>query len=361
MKTNDFVVINNRAYDPITGLPVEGVNVAEKKEVPADKPVEPAVRRSEAIRGISTPALHRSTERSATLSRRYVRKPTTLQPLDRKEIASIKATKPTAQPQFASQSTNPEPSKPTLEKFSKMPTTQTIRPDRPAEKHPVARRASQRPMDIMSPQHQRMVAAQKISPQNKPTSPVAKEELKPASVLKNEAIAEAMNREVAEQKKTPRAKTRQSRWKRFMTFASASLAVVLLGGYLTYLSMPNLSIKMAAVQSGVNAKYPGYHPDGYALNGPITFKDDEVSMQFAYADGGNDFTITQKRSNWDSSAVKEYVTDQNNGTTTTTIADGLTIYSYDGNAAWVNGGVLYTIEGTAPLSSDQIRRIATSM
>jgi hypothetical protein len=40
---------------------------------------------------------------------------------------------------------------------------------------------------------------------------------------------------------------------------------------------------------------------------------------------------------------------------------GLTIYTYNSNAAWVNNGVLYTIDGDAPLSSDQIRRIATSL
>lgn len=40
---------------------------------------------------------------------------------------------------------------------------------------------------------------------------------------------------------------------------------------------------------------------------------------------------------------------------------GLTMYAFDGNAAWVNGGILYTIESDAALSGDQIRRIATSL
>ena len=39
---------------------------------------------------------------------------------------------------------------------------------------------------------------------------------------------------------------------------------------------------------------------------------------------------------------------------------GITVYTHDGNAAWVNRGILYTIEGDAGLSSDAIMRIANS-
>ena len=135
---------------------------------------------------------------------------------------------------------------------------------------------------------------------------------------------------------------------------------MLLGGYLTYLSMPNISIKMAAVQSGINAKYPGYKPDGYALNGPIKFKSGEVSMKYAYADGSSEYTLTQQKSNWDSAAVKEYFTEKSKSPTTTMV-DGLTIYSSGKNAVWVNGGILYQITGSANLSNEQIQKIATSL
>ena len=40
---------------------------------------------------------------------------------------------------------------------------------------------------------------------------------------------------------------------------------------------------------------------------------------------------------------------------------GLTIYSFGDQAAWVNGGLLYTIDGDAPLSSEQLLNIAASM
>ena len=117
---------------------------------------------------------------------------------------------------------------------------------------------------------------------------------------------------------------------------------------------------MAAVQSGIDATYPGYQPNGYALSGPVSFKDGEVSMRFAYADSGHDFTITQSRTNWSSAALKEQFSETPDTVTTTTI-DGLTIYSEGNRTSWVNGGILYTIDGEANLSSDQVQRIATSM
>ena len=360
MKTTDYVIINNRAYDPITGLPVEGVAVNQPQPPVATK-ITSAPRIN---RGVATPNVHRTAEHSQTLSRRYVKKPTVISPIDAQTNSQpiVAAYSPMSLQQFTVKKAE------TINKFTHAaPTVAAVkRQDRPAEAHPLTRRAAGRTLDIAAPRRQRAATQQKLDSQARLVSETAKQQprqkdLKSAHVLKNEAIFEAMNKEVAHQKRTRTKKQRSSgRWARFMTLASASFAIILLAGYFTYLNMPNLSIKMAAVQSGVDAKYPGYSPDGYALSGPISFKEGEVSMRFAYADGGRDFTLTQKRSNWDSSAVRQYI-DKHSQSATTTQVDGLTIYSYSNNAAWVNGGVLYTLEGDAPLSSDQIQRIATSM
>ena len=37
--------------------------------------------------------------------------------------------------------------------------------------------------------------------------------------------------------------------------------------------MPTLSVRVAASQAGIDASYPSYRPDGYALNGPVTYGD----------------------------------------------------------------------------------------
>ena len=138
--------------------------------------------------------------------------------------------------------------------------------------------------------------------------------------------------------------------------------MVLVGGYLTYMNLPVLSVKIAATQAGINATYPDYRPDGYKIDGPVSFTSGQVTINFVANTGTSRFSIKQSKSTWDSSAVldnvvrpavgEKYITNQE---------QGLTIYTYNGNATWVNGGILYNIQGDAPLSGDQLRHIATSL
>lgn len=126
--------------------------------------------------------------------------------------------------------------------------------------------------------------------------------------------------------------------------------------------MPNLSVRVAAIQAGIDASYPDYRPDGYSLNGPVTYADGRVTMNFTANGGPQEFKISQSESTWDSEAVLDnYIAPRAGADYIPYTERGLTIYTYDNNAAWVNGGILYTIEGNAPLSSEQIRRIATSL
>ena len=253
-----------------------------------------------------------------------------------------------------------------IHKFSpaSQPVAAKKKTDMPSQAHPMFQRTAHRSSDITAPQRQRAKIQQKQSlgaKVQRAQATTQPSQLKSAPTLKNEAILEAMNREMAPVKKSRAKKQRSTgKWARLMSMSAASLAIVMLAGYFTYLNMPNLSLRMAAVQSGIDARYPGYSPDGYALNGPITFKDGEVAMRFAYADNGHNFTLTQQKSSWDSTAVKQYVDSQADNAAPTQI-DGLTIYTHQGNATWVSGGILYTIQGDAPLSSEQIQRIATSI
>ncbi len=368
MKTNNYVIINDRAYDPVTGLAVEDAVIDQPQETP-DAPTSGIAEAQAQTRGVAVPHVHQTVQGSATLNRRHLARPHTTA----KEEAQTETQPIVAAYSPVSLPKDPVKKSPSIEKFPVTVRTAKKAPghvDKPAQTHPVAHRAAGASIDITAPQRQRHVAVKKQAARSEritasaptvvaaapaPSSP------KPARVLKNEAIYEAMHKEVVEHKRTRAKKQRSAgRLARFTTIASASLAVVLLAGYFTYLSMPNLSLKMAATQSGISATYPNYSPDGYRLSGPVAFKDGEVSMRFAYAGGEQDFTLTQRKSNWNSSAVREYVAAKNNNATTTQV-DGLTIYTYEGNAAWVNGGILYVLEGNAPLSSDQIQRIATSM
>ena len=299
-------------------------------------------------------------QKSTTLSRRHVAAPSHAK---RRLASRLDITRDTSVPMSVH-----------VNKFA--PSTPTIPPqptkrDRPAEPHPTVVRAQAR---ATQQPHQTTRTTARRSPATphhhstrivQPNQTPAKQHPvtlapKPAAVLKNEAITEALQRATTPEKAPRRAKKPKSRMGRWLQVASVGLAIMLIGGYFTYLGMPNISTRIAAIQSGINAKYPGYRPSGYALSGPITFKSGEVSMKFAYADGGQSYTITQQKSSLNSAALKETLT-ADGGDVQTTTADGLTIYSTDRTASWVNGGVLYQITLGGVLSSEQVTKIATSL
>ncbi|NCU40473.1 DUF4367 domain-containing protein [Candidatus Saccharibacteria bacterium] len=142
----------------------------------------------------------------------------------------------------------------------------------------------------------------------------------------------------------------------------ACFALALLGGYLMYINMPSLSVKIASMQSGVSATFPNYGPDGYSFAGPIEYSPGEVKLVFTANGGGDGYSINQKSSGWNSVAVLDnYVADDSNGRYEIEAKNGIILYTYDNKVVWSNGGILYTIQAEAPLSKVQLIDIATSM
>ena len=341
MASKNYVVINGRAYNTITGMVMDDVKI-EKSEIEKEQSIS--------RRGTSVSNIHAAhVQKSSTLNRRHVKMPQRTPLAAKPQKARVDVKQHVAVKKFSTPITS-------------KPAPQKIAINRPAETHPVTRRAQQRPLSVNTKLRKER---QPLTMNNNPLVAVAPQKIekpivaKTSKQLKNEAIEKALSNEIISNKKARRRQKKGGTLRWLNTF-SVGFAVMLLGGYLTYLSMPNISIKMAAVQSGIDAKYPGYKPDGYALNGPIKFKSGEVSMKYAYADGSSGYTITQQKSGWNSSAVKEFFSEKHKNPNTTMI-DGLTIYSGGKEAAWVNGGILYQISGDANLSSSQIEKIATSL
>ena len=341
MASKNYVVINGRAYNTITGMVMDDIKI-EKSEIKKEQSIS--------RRGTSVSNIHAAhVQKSSTLNRRHVKMPQRTPLAAKPQKARVDVKQHVAVKKFST---------PIVSK----PAPQKIAINRPAETHPVTRRAQQRPLSVNTKLRKER---QPLTMNNNPLVAVAPQKIekpivaKTSKQLKNEAIEKALSNEIISNKKARRRQKKGGTLRWLNTF-SVGFAVMLLGGYLTYLSMPNISIKMAAVQSGIDAKYPGYKPDGYALNGPIKFKSGEVSMKYAYADGSSGYTITQQKSGWNSSAVKEFFSEKHKNPNTTMI-DGLTIYSGGKEAAWVNGGILYQISGDANLSSSQIEKIATSL
>jgi hypothetical protein len=313
------VTINGMVYDRRTGMPL-------RVERGHDEPHKR-----------SAVHVHATLQRSQTLNRKYVAKEPPLTARGRTAgQAAISVHKPAAAP-LVSRSES-------ISRFareynsSKQPTNKIIKDIGPTS-HPLVRNVHTRTA--------KPVVVEKV--------------VKPSQVLKHEAISDAMNRAPQRTHKQVKQPT-QSRFTRALSVTSGAFAILLLGGYFTYLSMPNLSTRVAAAQAGINASYPAYKPSGYSLSGPVAYDNGNVTMKFAANAGPQNYTLSQSRSGWDSSAVLDnYVEPKAGDQYTTTTSNGLTIYSYGSNAAWVNGGILYTISGDAPLSGDQIQHIATSL
>lgn len=140
--------------------------------------------------------------------------------------------------------------------------------------------------------------------------------------------------------------------------AAAVFAIV----YFVNLNMPDISMRVAAMQTGIDASYPSYVPRDYSLS-DITSESGKVVLNFKNASTGDAFSLIEEQSSWDSNALlANFVKDEYGDNYTTVREQGLTIYVSGSDAAWVNGGVVYKIDTTAgSLTKKQINTIATSL
>ncbi len=359
MSQTQTVTINGRKYDARTGLPVsDGVSPHTTRQqlraVAAPKKQPDSKKSAQAAQ-----LIHSKAQRSKTLNRKFTKKPhttsktaaTTIQPaISRPSNRRLDGVKAPAHTTTLHKSTLTPKTSPRVVTPIRKPTQQG---------HTVNRVAAQSTEKTDTP-HIPHPAVTRAHQQQSLKKTEAKKQLPPASVVKQAVIQEALDN--APKHHAKQHKHGLSTKQRISGLVCGCAALVLFAGYLTYLNVPNISVRVAAAQAGINASYPGYHPDGYRLNGPVAYSNGQVRMQFAANTGASGFTINQSRSNWDSSALLEnYVKQKSSDEYSTSQEKGLTIYNYGSNAAWVSGGILYTIEGDAPLSPDQIRKIATSV
>ena len=191
--------------------------------------------------------------------------------------------------------------------------------------------------------------------------------------LKDRAIRQALERvatmdnqeQVDEvEARLEKATKRKHFWQRKKLVLAAAMSVVsiLVLGYLVKVNLPDLSVKVAAMQTGIDGSYPSYLPKDYSLDGLVSEKDGRITMSFVGKDG-RAFTLTEEKSSWDSSAVLANFVLPNWGNDYVTVkGQGLTIYVFGSNATWVNGGILYKIiDETNTLTKQQLHDIAVGL
>lgn len=335
-------MINGRAYDAATGLPAASAaklagNLPKKGKVfsdigprrtipiaaqpaalPRQQTTQPAAPRHS---GVEHANIHKSTQKSQTLYR-----------------AALK------RPEAAKQVATPSAKSPLISRFGAATQSVSTQKTHITEPEPVV---------VKTP------TATKAVTTTKPAQ-LSGTSLKERLIKDKIAEAEATKRN--KPKRTNRLKAFMQRQPKLASVATVTLALLILGGYITYVNLPNLSVRVAAAQAGINASYPQYQPDGYSFNGPVAYAPGEVTLNFqSNSNTEQDYVIKQRASSWDSQAVLDNYVSKETGTYLTYSERGLTVYTYGSKAAWVNGGILYTLNGNAPLSSDQVLKIAASM
>lgn len=178
--------------------------------------------------------------------------------------------------------------------------------------------------------------------------------------LKHHDIFEsAIARATSHQQPMHKVRRSRSRRQRLTNSLAVVAAFLVIGGFVTYLNLPQLELRVASFQAGFGASMPGYVPTGYALKN-IARNGGTISLSFR--SGDSQFLITQQSSDWNSQTLLDN-TLALNGRHQTVQKNGQTIYVYDNStrASWVNGGVRYDITGNAQLSTGDVVGIAASL
>ncbi len=340
----------------------------------------------------SSAMAHRTVQKSTTLNRRFVRKPVA----KNIQIVSEKSARQTAISSVSSRATRAQARQQQAtmiqrgQRVKLSPISKAQQQAQQAQKQQVAK-AQQQQQQAQKAQAQsaQAQAAQKIVAQRQTNvraqvraaeSPVVKAARMRAAArqqqaqrvhmssqeMKERAISDALNKISKMDKAEARqqAQEKKSFWRRGNLAVALSFAVISLAllGYLVYLNLPDLSVRVAAMNSGIENAYPSYVPMNYRLQGLAKEENGTITMVFSRNDG-NKFTMIEKKSSWDSSALlNNFVRDNWGEDYTVAKGQGLTIYISGSKAVWVNGGVMYQIDAEDNvLSTDDLHDIAISL
>ena len=191
-----------------------------------------------------------------------------------------------------------------------------------------------------------------------------KKSITSTKAAKDRAVKSALN-SVARMEKTEDTlapiKSKHNPRRFFFALLCSGATVAALAAFIHF-NMPNISVKVAAMQSGIEATYPTYTPRNYQLSNVVSDKDGKISMIFTGPDNAT-FTLSEEKSTWDSTALLNNYVKSNYGPEYATLREqGITIYAHGGDATWVNGGIRYDISTTGhALTKEQIRNLVVSL
>jgi hypothetical protein len=150
---------------------------------------------------------------------------------------------------------------------------------------------------------------------------------------------------------------------KLLTVGISVFLVVLVGIFFAWRNMPQVAMKVAAARAHVAAQVPGYTPTGFGYASPVNYGNGSVSMKFkAAGNSARTYTVTQKTSDMTSKSLVDTTIPKSTQVQTSEI-NGTTVYIYgaQNDAVWVNHGVQFKINNQANLNSDQLLKVASGL
>ena len=175
---------------------------------------------------------------------------------------------------------------------------------------------------------------------------------------KSEAPLMDMVRAELENTKKQETKRGQRKFK-LSAIAAAITAVALVLGYGGYLVYPNVQLRIAASQAGLDAK-TFYTPKGYKVSGSVAMGAGKLAINY-HGENNASYRLSQERSKTTEEQLKSEATVKGKDSFDSLKAGDVNVYRYNDKAAWVKDGVLYTLDTNDFLTSDQITKIASSV
>ncbi|MBR2587240.1 DUF4367 domain-containing protein [Candidatus Saccharibacteria bacterium] len=278
---------------------------------------------------VSSSASHRRVQRSTTLNRKYVKKPAKVAAVD--SVAKRRAEDLKRRQALAD--------KINRERLAALKAGKTLRE---ASVPPAA------PKPLSATIERSLVSPAKSERATKVKDSAVK------SALQSVANLESNSSSSIAPKRTLGAK------KLLLAFGCAALAVGVVG-YFVSMNTPDISVRVAAMQTGIDAAYPTYVPRGYSLS-DIVSEDKKISMSFSGSDKDS-FTLSEEKTAWDNETLESSFVKATWGNNYTSVREqGITIFISGSSATWINGNILYKITASGNnLTKKQIKSIVTSL
>jgi hypothetical protein len=142
---------------------------------------------------------------------------------------------------------------------------------------------------------------------------------------------------------------------------AASVAVLLIGGFIGLQNKNSLTLRFADAKAGFDASLPTYQPEGYGV-GSFNYTAGSVGTNFHNDATDREYNLTQQTTKWDSQALLDNYVSVNYPSYHVLQSGNQIVYIYGKNdASWIKNGVWYQLRSDGNLSTSQVLSIATSI